>query len=57
MLVSFWGISLPLGYTLTFKDWITEPMGAAGFWTALIVGLICAAFLLTARMFKFRPPH
>lgn len=54
MLVSFWGISLPLGYALTFKDWITEPMGASGFWTALIVGLICAAFLLTLRMLKFK---
>lgn len=54
MLVSFWGISLPLGYTLTFKDWIATPMGAAGFWTALIVGLVCAATLLTVRMFRFR---
>ncbi len=54
MLVSFWGISLPLGYTLTFKDWITEPMGAAGFWTALIAGLICAASLLMMRMFRFK---
>lgn len=53
MLVSFWGISLPLGYTLTFKDWITAPMGAPGFWTALILGLICAATLLTVRMFRF----
>ncbi|WP_039911825.1 MATE family efflux transporter [Cellvibrio mixtus] len=54
MLVSFWGISLPLGYALTFKDWITQPMGASGFWTALIVGLICAASLLTIRMFRFK---
>lgn len=54
MLVSFWGISLPLGYTLTFKDWITAPMGAPGFWTALILGLICAAALLTVRMIKFK---
>ncbi|HTF95429.1 MAG TPA: MATE family efflux transporter [Cellvibrio sp.] len=54
MLVSFWGISLPLGYALTFKDWFTEPMGAPGFWTALIFGLICAATLLTVRMFRFR---
>jgi MATE family multidrug resistance protein len=57
MLVSFWGISLPLGYALTFKDWITQPMGASGFWTALIVGLICAASLLMTRMFRFKPVH
>jgi MATE family multidrug resistance protein len=54
MLVSFWGISLPLGYILTFKDWITAPMGAAGFWTALIAGLICAASLLVTRLFRFK---
>lgn len=55
MLLAFWGICLPLGYALTFTDWITEPMGAAGFWTALIVGLVCAAILLTLRMFGFKP--
>ena len=54
MLLSFWGICLPLGYALTFKDWLTSPMGAAGFWTALIAGLSCAALLLTIRMFRFR---
>jgi len=55
MLLSFWGIGLPLGYVLTFTDWITEPMGAPGFWIALIAGLTCAALLLTVRMFRFRP--
>jgi MATE family multidrug resistance protein len=54
MLLAFWGISLPLGYTLTFENWITEPLGAPGFWIALIVGLICAAVMLTLRMFKFK---
>ncbi len=53
MLISFWGISLPLGYVLTFRDWITAPMGAQGFWTALIAGLIFAACLMTMRAFKF----
>lgn len=55
MLLSFWGICLPLGYVLTFKDWLTAPLGAPGFWMALIAGLTCAAFLLTIRMFRFRP--
>lgn len=56
MLLAFWGICLPLGFALTFKDWLTdEPMGAAGFWTALIAGLICAAILLTRRVFYFNP--
>jgi MATE family multidrug resistance protein len=56
MLLSFWGICLPLGYLLTFEDWITAPLGAPGFWTALIAGLTCAAILLTLRMFRFRVP-
>lgn len=54
MLFSFWCVCLPLGYVLTFTDWLHEPLGAAGFWTALIVGLACAATLLTVRVFNFR---
>lgn len=54
MLFSFWCVCLPLGYILTFKDWLHAPMSAAGFWTALIVGLTCAAFLLTFRVFRFK---
>jgi MATE family multidrug resistance protein len=56
MLLSFWGICLPLGYVLTFEDWIVAPLGAPGFWTALIAGLACAAILLTLRMFRLRVP-
>ena len=55
MLLSFWGICLPLGYVLTFEDWLGAPMGAPGFWTALIAGLSCAALLLTLRMYRFKP--
>ncbi|WP_062063327.1 MATE family efflux transporter [Cellvibrio sp. OA-2007] len=55
MLLSFWGICLPLGYVLTFEDWLGASMGASGFWTALIAGLSCAALLLTLRMFRFKP--
>lgn len=59
MLVSFWGVCLPLGYTLTFTAWlnidglIQGPLGAAGFWAALIAGLVCAACLLARRVFRF----
>jgi len=55
ILLSFWGICLPLGYTLTFKDWLVPALGAPGFWAALIAGLSCAALLLTLRMFRFKP--
>jgi multidrug resistance protein, MATE family len=54
MLFSFWGVCLPLGYVLTFKDWLHAPLGAEGFWMALIVGLSSAAFLLTLRLFRFK---
>ncbi len=57
MLFSFWCLCLPLGYVLTYKDWLHEPMGAAGFWAALIVGLACAAVLLSVRVLRFKPNH
>jgi multidrug resistance protein, MATE family len=54
VLFSFWCVSLPLGYILTFEDWLHDPMGASGFWLALIAGLACAAILLTFRVFNFK---
>jgi MATE family multidrug resistance protein len=56
MLFSFWCVCLPLGYVLTFKDWLHAPMGAGGFWAALIVGLTCAACLLSLRVLRFKHP-
>jgi multidrug resistance protein, MATE family len=50
MLFSFWVIGIPLGYSLTFNDWITEPMGAAGFWVGLTAGLAHAAAWLIFRL-------
>jgi len=47
-LTAFWVVSLPLGYCLgVAPDWMhwrpEQPMGAQGFWIALIVGLTVAA--------------
>lgn len=53
MLLSFWGICLPLGYVLTFTDWLVPALGASGFWLALIVGLTCAGVLLITRLWRF----
>ncbi len=53
MLLSFWGICLPLGWGLTFSDILVPAMGAAGFWVALTVGLSIAATLLASRLFWF----
>lgn len=55
MLLSFWGIGLPLGYTLTFTDGLWPAMGAAGFWIGLTGGLISASLLLGVRLFFFLP--
>lgn len=54
ILLSFWGVGLPLGYTLTFTDLIMPPMGAAGFWIGLIAGIASASVLLLVRLFRFR---
>ncbi len=54
MLFSFWGVCLPLGYSLTFTDWFVPALGAPGFWIGLTVGLLCASILLTLRLFLYR---
>ena len=57
--VSYWLISLPLGYSLGLTAWILpQPVGVAGFWIAIILGLTCAAALLLwrlARLEKLSP--
>ncbi len=50
-LTAFWVFSLPLGYALGIApQWLTwapaQPMGATGFWIALVVGLTIAALAL-----------
>lgn len=49
-LLTYWGISLPLGYTLGMTNWLVPAMGPAGFWWAIILGLTIAAALLTWRL-------
>lgn len=46
--ISYWVLGLGLGYYLAFK--LPEPMGAAGFWIGLIVGLTSAAIALSWRL-------
>lgn len=53
MLFSFWALGMPLGYVLTFTDWLVPAMGAAGFWVGLTSGLVSAGILLGARLFLF----
>ncbi len=53
ILLSFWGVGIPLGYALTFTNFITAPLGAAGFWIALVASLSTACLLLVRRLFLF----
>lgn len=55
MLLSFWGICLPLGYLMTFTDLLGETLGATGFWVGLTLGLTSASILLTRRLLRFLP--
>lgn len=55
MLFSFWLVGLPLGYALTFTDWLVPAMGAAGFWVGLTGGLTSASILLGLRLFFYAP--
>ncbi|MGK0445294.1 MAG: MATE family multidrug resistance protein [Bermanella sp.] len=47
-IISFWLVGLPLGYYLGLSQ--AAPMGAAGFWVGLIVGLSVNAVLLLSRL-------
>ncbi len=49
-LFAYWGIGLPVGYALGLSDWLGEPSGPRGLWQGLIVGLTCAAVMLTIRL-------
>ena len=49
-LFAYWGVGLPVGYALGLTDWFGEPSGPSGLWQGLIVGLTCAALMLSARL-------
>lgn len=49
-LLSYWGLGLPVGYVLGMTDIWVPAMGPSGFWIGLVVGLTCAAVLLSVRL-------
>lgn len=49
-LFAYWGIGLPVGYLLGLSDLLGPASGPAGLWQGLIVGLTCAALMLTLRL-------
>lgn len=50
LIVAYWVVGLPLGYTLGLTSLWRAPLGAAGFWIGLIAGLTAAALLLSFRL-------
>ena len=50
MLLSYWVISVPLGWSLTHGFGDFEAMGAEGMWIGLVCGLTCAAVLQSWRL-------
>lgn len=52
VVISYWVIGLPLGYSLALTNFWGEPLGAKGFWISLIIGLSVAAVLLGFRLHR-----
>ena len=44
------GVGLPVGWALGLSDWFGAPRGPAGLWQGLVLGLTCAAILLSVRL-------
>ena len=49
-LFAYWGIGLPVGYMLGLTDYFGPASGPSGLWEGLIVGLSCAALMLSIRL-------
>jgi MATE family multidrug resistance protein len=57
-LFAYWGVGLPIGYTLATTDIIVAAMGPSGFWLGLFAGLSSAALLLAWRLrWRLLQPH
>lgn len=49
-LFAYWGIGLPVGYLLGLTEHFGPASGPSGLWQGLIVGLTCAALMLSVRL-------
>jgi len=49
-IISYWAISIPIGYILCFTDLIVPRIGVVGFWVGLIMGLMVASISLMLRI-------
>ncbi|WP_133543456.1 MATE family efflux transporter [Mesocricetibacter intestinalis] len=50
----YWGIGMPLGYTLARTDILVPRLGASGFWISFVVSLTVAALLLSGRLYRIQ---
>ena len=50
MLISFWVLAMPFGYSLAVTDFWNIQLGAPGMWTGMCVGLFVCASLMVWRM-------
>jgi len=50
MLISFWLLAMPFGYSLAVTDFWNIQLGAPGMWTGMCVGLFVCAGLMVWRM-------
>ena len=50
MLISFWVLAMPFGYSLAVTDFWNIKLGAPGMWTGMCVGLFVCASLMVWRM-------
>lgn len=51
-LLAYWGIGLPIGYSLGMSDFWGPAMGPAGLWIGLVAGLSMAAVLFSLRLWR-----
>ncbi len=52
MILSLWGIALPLGYCLARTDLVVQAQGVMGFWIAIVLAFLVAAVLTQIRFHK-----
>ena len=50
MFIAYWIIGMPIGYTLSMTDFLSDPIGAPGMWIGLTVGLFVSAAFVIARV-------
>lgn len=48
--IAYWGLGLPIGYTLALTNTLMPAIGPSGFWCGFIIGLTSSAVLMSMRI-------